>query len=63
LLVLGQAELGEGVSVNHAKDWRFYEYNVFRAQGLSDRDSLGVFRTVYQLSLPPEKTDDLLSFG
>lgn len=58
-----QAELGEGVSVNYSPDWRFYEYNLFRGQGLSDRDGLGMFRTVYRLSLPPEDEDDLLSIG
>jgi hypothetical protein len=49
------------VSVNYSPDWRFYEYNLFRGQGLSDRDGLGVFRTVYRLLLPSEEDDGLLN--
>jgi hypothetical protein len=56
-----QAELGEGISVYYSKDWQFYEFNQFRAQGLKDRKSIGMFRTAARLCRSEKDPDDLLS--
>jgi len=59
-LALLEAELGEGVSVYFSKHWRFFEFNIFRAQGLDTRARLGLARTVWQLAQPVRDANDLL---
>lgn len=44
----------------YCKHWRFFEFNLFRAQGLESRTRLGLARTVWQLAQPVRDPDDLL---
>ena len=43
------------------KDWRFYEFNIFRAEGFPERRSLGLYNTVQALYTPKLDDADLLS--
>lgn len=57
-----QCELGEGCSVYFHRDWRFYEFNVFRAEGFPSRRSLGLYRTTSLLhTLVDDDGDALLN--
>lgn len=56
-----QCELGQGSSVLFHKDWRFYEFNIFRAEGFPERRSLGLYNTVQALYTKVEDEADLLT--
>mmetsp|Transcript_33688 Transcript_33688/g.57797 ORF Transcript_33688/g.57797 Transcript_33688/m.57797 type:complete len:94 (+) Transcript_33688:143-424(+) len=57
-----ECELGEGCSVYFHRDWRFYEFNVFRAEGFPSRRSLGLYRTTSLLhTLVDDDGDALLN--
>lgn len=43
------------------REWRFYEYNVYRAEGFPSRPALGLYRTVMVLFAKPADEDNLLS--
>jgi hypothetical protein len=43
------------------RDWQFYEFNVFRAEGFPARRSLGLYRTVMKLYTKHVIEDDFLS--
>ena len=43
------------------KDWRFYEFNIFRAEGFPERRSLGMYHTVQALYTKAADDADLLS--
>lgn len=53
-------QYGEGCSVYFHKEWRFYEFNTFRAVGVEERRSLGMFRAVVQLYTKQREEDDLV---
>mmetsp|Transcript_80800 Transcript_80800/g.158644 ORF Transcript_80800/g.158644 Transcript_80800/m.158644 type:complete len:428 (+) Transcript_80800:159-1442(+) len=56
-----ECELGEGSSVMYHKEWRFYEFNVFRAEGFPERRSLGLYKTAFTLQTKQADEDDLLA--
>lgn len=56
-----QCELGEGCSVFFHKDWRFYAFNLFKAEGFPERRSLGLYSTVQALYTPVADDADLLA--
>ncbi len=64
LFNLAQLELtlGLGSSVLFQKEWRFYEFNLLRADGLEERTSKGLLRTTLYLYSPEgiRGEDDLL---
>lgn len=56
-----QCELGEGSSVLFHKDWRFYEFNIFRAEGFPERRALGLYNTVQALYTKAVDDENLLT--
>lgn len=56
-----QCELGEGSSVMYHKEWRFYEYNIFRTEGFPERRALGLYNTVMTLYTKQADEENLLS--
>lgn len=59
--ILPQCELGEGSSVTHHRDWRFYEFNIFRAEGFPDRRTAGLYDTTMALYAKQIDEENLLS--
>lgn len=55
-----QCELGDGCSVFFHRDWRFYEFNVFRAEGFPARRQLGLYSTTMLLHSAVEDDENLL---
>lgn len=48
-LAMLETQLGEGCSVFYHPDWRFYEFNLFRAERVEERDSVGSFKAASML--------------
>jgi hypothetical protein len=53
-LAMLEVQMGEGCSVYYHKDWRFYEFNLFRAEAVPPRDSIGLFSTLQLLYHQPK---------
>ena len=56
-----KSSLDEGCSVYHHRDWRFYEFNVFRGQQVPERRPMGLYRATMRLYQKIENEEDLLS--
>ncbi len=52
-------QFGEGCSVYFHKEWRFYEFNTFRAVGVDQRKALGMYKAVLQLYTRQAAEEDL----
>lgn len=48
-LAMLEVKLAGCSSVYYHEDWRFYAFNMFRAEGLPGRKSLGMYSAVMQL--------------
>ena len=55
-----EIEQGEGSSVVHHADWKFYEYNLIKGAGLDYREPEGVYKTAVKL-YTKIKEDDMFS--
>ena len=60
-LAMLEVKLFESCSVYYHKRWRFYEFNVFRTQGVEARDRLGMFMTVMTLYESIVEEEDYLA--
>ena len=60
-LAMLEVKLFESCSVYYHKHWRFFEFNVFRAQQVEERERLGMFGTVTTLYEKEEVEEDLLA--
>jgi hypothetical protein len=60
-LAMLEVKLFESCSVYYHRHWRFFEFNVFRAQQVEARDRLGMFATVMTLYETIEEEEDLLA--
>lgn len=58
-LAMLEVQMGFGCSVYFHRDWRFYEFNVFRAEQIRTRRTIGVTRTVMRLYEKDKKDLDL----
>lgn len=58
-LAMLEVQLGLGCSVYYHREWRFYEFNVFRAEQVPDRPSLGLYKTIIKLYSPDIDISDL----
>lgn len=59
-LAMLEVQYGDGCSVYFHKDWRFYEFNTFRAVGVEARKGVGLYRTALKLHTPEQHVDDIL---
>lgn len=60
-LAMLEVQYGEGCSVYFHRDWRFYEFNTFRAAGVEPRKAIGLYRTALQLHTPVREEADILA--
>ena len=60
-LAMLEAQVGEGCSVYFHPEWRFYEFNTFRAEGVDARPAIGIYNTVVKLYTKERNEEDLLS--
>jgi len=60
-LAMLEVQMGLGCSVYFHNDWRFYEFNVFRAEQVPMRRTIGVTRTVLKLYDTEKGPVDLLA--
>lgn len=60
-LAMLEVQMGLGCSVYFHYDWRFYEFNVFRAEQIPMRRTIGVTRTIMKLYDKDKKDIDLLA--
>lgn len=58
-LAMLEVQLSQECSVYFHADWRFFEFNTFRAEGIPIRTSKGLFKTAKQLLAPVEVGIDL----
>lgn len=60
LLQLAQyeASVTEGISVYYHRDWRFYKFNLLRADGIPASSSIGQFSTVTSLYDPDDDPEE-----
>lgn len=56
-----EVKMFESSSVYYHKHWRFFEFNVFRAQQVEERERLGMYATVMTLYETLEEEEDLLA--
>lgn len=59
-LAMLEVQLSQECSVYFHSDWRFFEFNTFRAEGVPMRSTRGLFKTVTRLLAPAQIAIDLL---
>ena len=57
-LAMLEAQQDLGCSVYHRYEWNFYEFNVFRAEGVRERDAWGMYKTIMNLYTPAQVDED-----
>ena len=53
--------IGEGCSVINHAHWRFYEFNMYKAEKLEERESIGLYNTHQYLWTDLALADDLFA--
>lgn len=59
-LAMLEVQLSQECSVYFHPDWRFFEFNTFRAEGVPMRSTRGLFKTTTRLLAPAQVAIDLL---
>lgn len=60
-LAMLEVQLFQECSVYYHQDWRFFEFNTFRAENVPSRATLGLYKTTLKLLLPKVVKRDLVA--